>query len=169
MTTATSLPPHALTKALRLWQRILETASIILLCGFISCIFLQIVLRNVFNFGHAGLEELARMQFVSLVYLMIPVVFCENGHLQIDMFIKPLKGWAAFTFQAFAMVAVFLFTIAFLRSDYLFMKKVWNVATPALALPNIVFFAGPGIGMVSLLIFTIERFVNLFKPQRTEG
>lgn len=168
MTTATSSPPHVLTKVLRLWQQTLETISIVLLCGIIACIFLQIALRNFFNFGHAGLEELARMQFVSLVYLMIPVVFCENGHLQIDMFTRPLKGWAAFAFQAFIMVAIFLFTIAFLRSDYLFMKKAWNVATPALALPNIIFFAGPGIGMFSLLIFTVERFVNLFKPQRRE-
>ncbi|GAK53798.1 hypothetical protein U14_05072 [Candidatus Moduliflexus flocculans] len=166
--TATSPPPHVLTKILRLWQQILEAASIILLCGFVSCIFLQIVLRNFFNFGHAGIEEVARMQFVTMVYFMIPVVFCENGHLQIDMFTKPLKGWAAFAFQLFALIAILLFTIAFLRSDYLFMKKAWNVATPALALPNIVFFAGPYVGMISLLIFTIERFVNLLRPQRRE-
>jgi TRAP-type transport system small permease protein len=163
MITKTAASPRGVMKALRIWQTILESAAIVMLCGSVLCIFLQIILRNLANFGSADLEELARMQFIWMAYFTIPVLYCENAHLQIDMFVKPFKGWAGFAVQLFSALACLFFATAFLWSESAFMQKGWDIVTPALGFPNLLFFAGPIIGMASLFVFTLEKLVILLR------
>lgn len=170
MPSETSSPPHhGLKKILRLWQTILESVAIVFLCGSVSCIFLQTALRNLANFGHAGFDEVARMLFIWMAYFTIPVLSCEHAHIQIDMFTKRFKGWAGLLVQLFSLAACIVFSLTFLYSEYAFMQKGWDVKTPALGLPNLLFFAGPIIGMASLLIFTVEKFITLMLTRKGDA
>ena len=59
-------------------------ALVFLLVLFLS-VFIQIIMRNIFNAGSIHLEELARLSLVSLVFLMIPVLTHERKHIIVDI------------------------------------------------------------------------------------
>ena len=67
---------------------IFERGAILSLLIMFLSIFFQIILRNFFNKGSVQIEELARFSSVTLVFLMIPVLAYENGHIAVDMIIE---------------------------------------------------------------------------------
>ncbi len=155
--------------ALSAVTRFCERVTFVFLAVLTAAILLQLLLRNVFDYGHPGIEEIARASHVSLVFLAIPQLFRNGKHIRIDLVVNALPPRVARVLEAFAALATAVFCGFFLYGDYLFMIRNGNVASPALEIPNYLFFAGAYIGIGLLLLTAAERFVILLAGSRSGG
>ena len=129
-------------------------AVVFLLVLFLS-VFIQIIMRNVFHAGTIQLEELARVSLVSLVFLMIPVLTYEKRHIIVDIVLlylpKQAKKWVSVVTQ----LLVMCFGIYVLWAIATIMERNWSVRTPALNMPNIVFYIPITLGILAMTVLSL--------------
>jgi len=132
-----------------------ELLGIIFLLMLFLSVLIQIIMRNIFNSGSIQLEELARFSLVSLVFLMIPVLTWRGQHIIVDIVIlylpERLKRW----FSAISQLLVMVFGLYVLNAIVTIMEFNWNVRTPALAMPNVVFYIPITLGVLAMCIFSL--------------
>ncbi len=129
-------------------------AVVFLLLLFLS-VLIQIIMRNVFHAGSIQLEELARVSLVSLVFLMIPVLTFEKKHIIVDIVLlylpKQAKKWVSVVTQLLAMC----FGIYVLWAIATIMERNWSVRTPALNMPNVVFYIPITLGIFAMTVLSL--------------
>lgn len=88
----------------------LEKLLIIVTAFLVAIIFSQVVLRYVFNYSIAEIDELSRYLFVWIIFLGISFGFREKAHLGVVFFLNILspKYKRIFSICIEIMVAVFL-------------------------------------------------------------
>lgn len=145
-----------------------EHVSLVCLATIAGLIFLQILLRNVASIAYAGIEEVARLAHINLVFLMVPLLFREGLHVNVDLLTQYAGPRLKRVLDGLAALLTAVYCLFFLVSEYQFMAKNASVPSPGLGIPNIVFFAGAYLGMALLLLTAVERLLQRPKDQ-TEG
>jgi TRAP-type C4-dicarboxylate transport system permease small subunit len=143
--------------------RLFEAISIGCLGVISLLIFIQIVMRNFFSIAFVGIEEVARLAHVTLVFLLVPLLFREGQHVTIDFIYHYVPQKVGHVLRAFAIVATAIYGVLFLISEFQFMSKTATVPSPGLGVPNLVFFAGAYIGMALLVLTAVEQFIRLIR------
>jgi len=146
-----------------------EYVSLASLAVIATLIFSQILLRNFASLAYAGIEELARFAHINLVFLMVPLLFREGLHVNIDLLTQHAGPRLRRALDAFAALLTVVYCSFFLVSEYQFMAKNGSVPSPGLGIPNIVFFAGAYLGMALLLLTAAEKFLQRVERQPEGG
>ena len=145
-----------------------EYVSLVSLAVIAVLIFAQILLRNMVSMAYAGIEELARFAHINQVFLLVPLLFREGLHVNIDLLTQHAGPRLKRVLGALAALLTVVYCLFFLVSEYQFMAKNGSVPSPGLGIPNILFFAGAYLGMALLLLTAAEKFVQTVKS-RPEG
>jgi TRAP-type C4-dicarboxylate transport system permease small subunit len=145
-----------------------EYVSLACLAVIATLIFAQILLRNFASLAYAGIEELARFAHINLVFLLVPLLFREGLHVNIDLVTQHASPGVKRLLDAVAALLTAVYCLVFLVSEYQFMAKNGSVPSPGLGVPNIVFFAGAYLGMALLLLTAVEKFFRTIEG-RSEG
>lgn len=145
-----------------------EYVSLVCLAVIATLIFVQILLRNFVSMAYAGIEELARFSHINLVFLLVPLLFREGLHVNIDLLTQHAGPRIKRLLDAFTALLTVIYCLFFLVSEYQFMAKNGSVPSPGLGIPNIVFFAGAYLGMALLLLTAAEKLAQTVKG-RPEG
>jgi TRAP-type C4-dicarboxylate transport system permease small subunit len=132
-----------------------ELLGILFLLMLFLSVLIQIIMRNIFNSGSIQLEELARFSLVSLVFLMIPVLTWRGQHIIVDIVILYLPERVKHWFSAITQLLVMAFGLYVLNAIVTIMEFNWNVRTPALAMPNVVFYIPITLGVLAMCIFSL--------------
>ncbi len=136
-----------------------EIVSVLFLLTLFVSVMIQIIMRNVFHAGSIKLEELARFSLVSLVFLMIPTLTLRKQHIIVDIVLlylpQNIKRWASVVTQAL----VLFFGLYVLWAVATIMQFNWNVRTPALAMPNVVFYIPITLGIVAMIVFSFAGMI----------
>ncbi|HTX52657.1 MAG TPA: TRAP transporter small permease subunit [Candidatus Baltobacteraceae bacterium] len=140
--------------------RLAETGSIVCLFAIAVLVFAQLALRNLFSLAYASIDELARMAHIYLVFLLVPLVFLERSHVNIELVTMYAPEGVRRVLDIAITVLMALFSLIFLVSDYLFLAKSGNVPTPAMGMPNVFFFSGAYIGMALLFLAACQRLIG---------
>ena len=146
-----------------------EYVSLACLAVIATLIFVQILLRNFASLAYAGIEELARFAHINLVFLLVPLLFREGLHVNIDLLTQHAGPRLKRVLDALAALLTVVYCLFFLVSEYQFMAKNGSVPSPGLGIPNIVFFAGAYLGMALLLLTAAEKCVQTMKGQPEGG
>jgi TRAP-type C4-dicarboxylate transport system permease small subunit len=146
-----------------------EYVSLASLAAIATLIFAQILLRNFASAAYAGIEELARFSHITLVFLLVPLLFREGLHVNIDLLTQHAGPRLKWVLDALAALLTVVYCLFFLVSEYQFMAKNGSVPSPGLGIPNIVFFAGAYLGMALLLLTAAEKFLQRVKSQPKGG
>ncbi|MBP1777571.1 MAG: transporter small permease subunit [candidate division NC10 bacterium] len=146
-----------------------EYVSLGCLAVIATLIFVQILLRNFVSMAFAGIEEVARFAHIALVFLLVPLLFREGLHVNIDLVTQYAAPRLKRALDAFAALLTVVYCSFFLVSEYQFMAKNGSVPSPGLGIPNILFFAGAYLGMALLLLTAAEKFLQRVKGQPDGG
>ena len=146
--------------------KIFETISVCCLFGISIVIMGQILLRNLFSIGFPWADELSRLLHIALIFLMVPILYRERALFKIDLFVKRLPMAAQIGFRFFSIAVCIGFCIFFMISFTAFMRGSWDVPSPALRMPNLVFFGSIFIGIAGLLVVSIERLIHEINGRR---
>lgn len=148
-------------------NRLFESLSMGFLVTFTLFVFVQMAARNIFAFGLAEFDELSRSLDVSMVFLIVPILMREGHHIAIDLSMGRMPFVADKCLKLVSSVVCIGFSVVFLYSGYLYMARHWNVPSPVLKLPNIVFFGPALLGMALFLVNCIAVFVLILKTRDT--
>ncbi len=153
-------------KLLKNVTKVYRWAALIFLLVLFLSVFIQIIMRNIFHAGSIQLEELARISLVSLVFLMIPVLSAEHKHIIVDIVLiylpERIKRW----FLIFSDLLMGLFGLYVLWAISTIMQRNWNVRTPALGLPNAVFYLPVTLGILAMTIISFIGFWTTMTGQK---
>lgn len=151
-----------MNKILKKVTEIYRGSAIVFLLLLFASIFIQIVMRNLFHAGSIKLEELARFSLVSLVFLMIPTLTFESKHITVDILLMHLKGKVKKYFDGIIQIFCGAFGVFVLVAITTIMERNWNVKTPAIGMPNIVFYIPIIMGMVFMVVGSIYNTWMVF-------
>ena len=147
--------------------RACEQVAIAALFAMTGLIMLQMIGRELFTLGLPEVDELARWSGLCLVYLTTPLLFLQGRHVSVDIVLNLLspkwRRWAMVLIEALTV----LFALAFLAGGYMFMQRAARFATPALGMPNLLFFAPALLGMALSLVAGWVRLVRLIRIPTT--
>ena len=145
-----------LTKLIDICERI----GMLCLAGITIIILLQILLRNLFSIGIAWAEETARFLHISLIFLVVPVLQKDKKLLSVDYVVQRLSPKIASWINKFSLSICIIFSILCIISFYLFMQSCWDVVTPDLGMPNIIFYSSYVFGFISFVLISVEQIIN---------
>lgn len=146
--------------ALQACCRWFEWLAIIMLLLTTTLVVLQVAARNALQLGLPWADELARYGGLGIVYLAVPLLLLNNGHIAVDIVSSRLRGRVGYVAQIVNELIVLGFCAVFLWGGYLFLLKAGRFSTPALRLPNLVFYLPIMLGMA---LFTLVAVLRLYR------
>jgi TRAP-type C4-dicarboxylate transport system permease small subunit len=139
-----------------------QKLSVAFLAALCLSVFAQIILRNVFSAGSVVLEELARFSLVSLVFLMIPSLTVNRQQIIVDFVVNRLPAGARKTVEAFAQLLSAASSVFLIFAIALIMKRNWSVRTPAMRMPNYLFYLPAALGIALNALAALDRMIGAF-------
>lgn len=134
-----------------------ETLAVVLLIAVTGLITAQIIAREVFVNGAPWADELARWCGLGLIFLTAAPLLVRGEHVRVDLLIKLLPARIATRVEAINALMTVAFCVLYLMSGWYFLQRAGRFSTPALDMPNLVFYAPAALGMLLMLIAAIER------------
>ena len=144
-----------------IYNKLEEILLVTMLSGSLIILFLNVILRYVFNSSIYGADELARVLFIWMSWLGISIGERKSEHIRIDMLINKLKGVPKKTiiFLSNIITLGILLAIAYYGMGIVttYMRK--GVTTPMYSIPQaLVFFSVP----YSCTVMAVRLIVNSF-------
>lgn len=129
--------------------------------------FGQVFVREIFNTGVQWVYELSCMLQVSMVWLGIPALLYRNENIAITILYNVLPGYVKRLINVIT-YGVIVTSVYFMTYGYvLYIKKLALTKSPALRIPNYLFFWAFPIGIVMIilvLIFKTKMILGLESP-----
>ena len=144
-----------------------EGLAILMLLIMTSLIIAQVGGRNLLNQGWPWAEELARYAGLGLVYMTAPLLLLQNKHIQVDIVSSRIRGLAGRWLQVVNEALVLVFCALFLWGGWAFLKKAGQFSTPALGIPNTVYYMPALLGMLLLALVSVHRLLRLLAALKT--
>ncbi|QDL93938.1 TRAP transporter small permease (plasmid) [Paroceanicella profunda] len=126
-----------------------------------ALIVLQVVARNLFNLGLPWADEGARFCGIALVYLCVPWLALRGRHIAVDLVSARLTGGWRRGLMALTELAVLGFAGIVLHGFSAFLERAAKFATPAMGMPNSIFYAPAVAGFVMLGLIALARLLTL--------
>lgn len=139
-----------------------EWVAIVALIAATGLIVTQIVAREIFVVGLSWADELARYAGLTVIFMAVPALLARNEHVKVDMFLNMMPARPRRFFNITNDVLMVVFAAMFLIAGWQFMQRAARFATPAIGMPNLVFYLPAAIGMALLLLVAIDRAVAAF-------
>ena len=150
---------HPLRATIQWLCRLAEAIAIVALIAATALIMLQIVAREVFVAGVSWADELARYAGLTVIFMGVPALLARDEHVKVDMFLNMMRPRARHFFSVTNDVLMVVFGAMFLVAGWQFMQRAARFATPALGMPNLIFYLPAIIGMTLMLLVAIDRAV----------
>jgi len=138
-----------------------RTAAVLLLALMVVLVVGQVVGRNAFDLGMPWADELARFSGVALVFLCVPLLALRGQHVAVDLVPLAMRGALRRICLVLAEGAVLAFSVLTLIGFQSFLSRAWKFSTPAIGIPNWIFYAPALIGFVLLMLVAALRIADL--------
>jgi len=150
----------------------LETVVVSLFALFLAVIFLQVVMRYVFNASLTWSEELARYLFIWVLMLSVALAIRDNANMRVT-FILDVIPWP---FKGVVTVVISLLMIAFeaylAYYGFSLAQKVFFDLSPAMRIPiGLAYLALPigGLFMIIYSLIGLTKTVSILRREWEDG
>lgn len=135
----------------------LERVAMALLAVMTVLVLLQIVGRDFMQAGWPWADELARYTGLAVVYLTVPLLLQQDRHVKVDLLSSRLRGRPAALLHLLNELLTVAFCVLFLWGAWAFMQRAANFSTPALRLPNWLYYLPSMLGMLMFTLVALRR------------
>ena len=136
-----------------------EVIAIVALIAVTALIMAQIASREIFNVGLSWADELARYAGLTVIFMGVPTLLARDEHVKVDMFLNMMPARRRRFFNITNDALMVVFAAMFLVAGWQFMQRAAQFSTPALGMPNLIFYMPAAIGMTLLFFVAIDRAV----------
>ncbi|WP_102222640.1 TRAP transporter small permease [Acidimangrovimonas sediminis] len=134
--------------------------ALVMLLGLTALVILQVLARNLLDLGLPWADELSRWFGIALVFLAVPRLLLEERHIAMDLVpaMLPRAGqWALATLGRLALIG---FAGVMLWALYRFLLRAGRFGTPALGIPNTLFYLPLVLGFALVALIAAWRLVH---------
>lgn len=124
----------------------------------VVAIFLQVIMRYVFNDANAWSEELARYTFVWLTLLGGAVAVRKGTHMKVDYFINLMPKKLVNVFNVFTNAVLILFFLVIIKYGFDLVAITFKQKSAGLGIPMAFPYLALPVGAILMLMFTIESY-----------
>lgn len=149
--------------------RLAEVVAIAALIVVTGLVVLQIVAREAFLIGLPWADELARYAGLCVIFLAVPILLAHDEHIRVDMFLRMFPPGARRLVAVGNELLMVAFCGLFLIAGWQFMQRAARFSTPAIGMPNLVFYMPAIVGMVLLLVVAVDRALAALTMRAGEG
>lgn len=134
-------------------------------------IFLQVIMRYVFQNSLIWSEELAIYCFIWIVFIGTSYAVKKNTHIKIDVILIPFKEKGKDVFYIISQFIFLVFAVFLLINGYQIVEQLmeWNEESPAMRLPMWMVFISAPLGMLLIIIRIIQDMVLHFNVSLHKG
>ena len=126
-------------------------------------VFLNVILRVIFNSGLTWSEEMARYLFVYVTYIGAISAMYSNGHLSVDTLISRLNKKAQLVLYIISQLIIAFLMIILIKGSISMVTLNINSYTAALGIPySVLYFSGVLTG-VCIAILSLKNIINAIK------
>lgn len=125
----------------------------------VAVVALQVVRRYFFNAALVWPEEAARMSFIWMSFLGVPLLLRRHELLSVDVLAEALPSRARRWLQRLMLLAAAPFFLVMAQQGIAMMQVVQGQVIPALGLPAALVYLAVPVGSVLALLFTLERLL----------
>ncbi len=140
---------------------VVRGAVIALAAGIVLVIFIQVVLRYVFNSAFFGAEELAKFMFTCLIFLGATVALERGMHFSVDTIVAklpvPLMRLAFVAAQGFVLMVLGILVVKGTQLTIL----NWRQLSPALQVPISFPYAAVPTAAALMILVSARRFCRI--------
>lgn len=169
-TSATPAGPGVPAGPLRPWLlplcRGFEWVAMAMLVVATTAIMVEVVARGVFALGLPGAGELAKFAGLALIFLTVPLLLAHDAHVKVDLLSSRARGLPKRWLDIFNELATLAFCLLFLLACWWFMQRAARFSTPALEIPNLVYYAPAIAGMLLTTLVAADRVLGLLAGRR---
>lgn len=138
--------------------QIAEWLAMIMLVGATGLIMTEIFGRGFFNVGLPWAGELARYCGLGIIFLTVPLLLARDAHVKVDLFLRWLPKRPV---AILSELLILTFCVLFLVSSYWFMQRASRFSTPALSIPNLIYYLPAMIGMALTTLVALDRVLGV--------
>lgn len=131
----------------------------ILTGAMVLFVFLNVVLRMVFNSGLTWSEELARYLFVSVTYIGAISAMRANAHMTVDMVISKVKPPLQMLFYLVSQGLIAALMLILVHGSYKMVLQNTAARTAALGIPYALLYS---LGILTGVAICVLAIANIF-------
>ena len=149
----------------KIWDNLEEFIIVPLIFAMSIIIFIQVIMRYVFQNSLTWSEELARYLFVWLVYFSVSFTARRQKHIRIDaainLYPKKLRPYV----EILSEIIVLAFSIFIAVTGVTVYQKIaWSgQMSPAIGIPMQIVYAAPMVGMALTAIRQVQCIIGKIK------
>ena len=147
-------------KLLKVLNAILNGAIVAILGGMVALVFLNVVMRYLFDSGITWSEELARYMFVWIVFLGAVVAAKEKGHLGVDILTANVPKPVQKVLSLIANTLVIFVLILFIDGLWKMIDLNQMVVGPATGIPVAFFYIAGLVASVLMIIISAYQTIQ---------
>ncbi len=152
-------------KILKILDRVEDTALILMFMAMVGAIFLQVVMRFVFNNSSSWSEELGKFLFVWLSWLGISIGHRRKEHIKITMLVDKLPEKLRLMSEAFTEIILIAICGVTLYYGIIMIGIQWKVPYAGIKISTswgyLSLVVGCGLFILRATIFLIEIIKNI--------
>ena len=158
---AAVVPASVLRPALLRLAGLCEWLAIAMLVAATTLIMVEVIARSLFDVGLPWAGELARYSGLGVIFLTVPLLLARDGHVKVDLFFNLIGGAPRRLVAVVNELLILGFCILFMLSSYWFMQRAGRFSTPALAIPNLVYYLPAMVGMALTTLVSLDRVLGI--------
>ena len=139
--------------------RCIDIFTGILTGAMVLFVFLNVVLRMVFNSGLTWSEELARYLFVSVTYIGAISAMRANAHMTVDMVISKVKPPLQMLFYLVSQGLIAALMLILVHGSYKMVLQNTAARTAALGIPYALLYS---LGILTGVAICVLAIANIF-------
>jgi TRAP-type C4-dicarboxylate transport system permease small subunit len=141
-----------------------EAVAMVMLALVTGLILLMIAGREWLNDGMPWADELARLGGLGLIFLTAPLLLARDAHVKVDFFVNRLPERARRAATRLVDLLTVVFCALFLAAGWFFLQRAGRFSTPALSLPNLLFYLPAIVGVALLALVAVHRLLSPHAP-----
>ncbi|MCK6208781.1 TRAP transporter small permease [Bacillus infantis] len=147
-------------RLLKVLNSILNGIIVTILAGMVGLVFLNVVMRYVFDSGITWSEEMARYMFVWIVFLGAVVAAKEKGHLGVDILTSNVPRTVQKVLSLIANTLVIFVLVLFIDGLWKMMNLNQMVSGPATGIPVAFFYLAGLVASVLMIIISAYQTIQ---------
>ena len=160
---------HPLRTTIQWMCRMAEAIAVLALIAATALIMAQIVAREIFVAGLSWADELARYAGLTVTFMGVPALLARDEHVKVDMFLTMMPERARRIVGIANDLLMVVFGAMFVYAGWLFLQRAARFSTPALGMPNLVWYLPAIAGMLLMLLVATARAVMALTSSKDEA
>ncbi|RGX52806.1 TRAP transporter small permease [Anaerotruncus sp. AF02-27] len=161
--------PGVLETGKKVLNKILNYAMGIALYAMVTFVFINAVLRYVFNSGWPASEELGRFLFVWVSMLGALIAYRENKHVGVDLVVSKLKGKTRMTVDIIGLLVILIILSVVLYGGWGYFLTVSHTPAPATNLPMGIMAMALLVCVAGMMLIALTRILGDLKEITRKG